>query len=52
MSADQMEHALIDIQAACWAILPAAEPGPRSASGTRHGLDTRLLEELKRPAND
>jgi hypothetical protein len=52
MKADEMRLALRDIQEACWKILPGAEPGPQPERGTMHGLDARLLEELKRPVND
>jgi hypothetical protein len=52
MNPADITHALEDIQAACWNILPGQEAGPNQPEGTRHALDAKLLEELKKPSND
>jgi hypothetical protein len=52
MDPPDVPHALEDIQSACWNIIPPQESGPNQSEGIRHTLDAKLLEELKKPAND
>jgi hypothetical protein len=49
---ENLKEALEKIQSTCWNILPPVDQSPKRTEGTRHPIDKRLLEELKKPAND
>ena len=52
INSGELVWALEQIQSTCWSILPSVDQSPKRTESTRHPFDERLLEELKKPANE